>query len=609
MKPSRWPLTLQVALFAMSVLPHGAACGNAGIAVWDTGKPSAQPLTPAALAEKDGWTRVPRNETASFEGDAVITNGPLLVVWRQRNPAADVYSVVPQGAVSRVRLRLVAADGGPATHLERVSLVENSRGAARLEASYGTAKGGALVAKFRLKRGDVSLEVEPGPGAGRLRVECPGRFVVLPDFFADDILINAGKIPVPAIEVPSENFLLHLTGGGNAIAMCVFENREQDVKVSLSGKGNERIVTGSEIDFGGDRKIWVALMEAAGVWHQLHVRAEDAKKVRRLDWKMPFAAQWRIDFTRKNDLSDSWELLLQKERGRGYLKPTWIGRGALHVPADRKRWTTVLGWFQYPCWTDHQGHGYVQPFEHRALTFRGPAVIYPVHRVQETPIDAYTVVDIVRNTLGVGPCEYILNVEGQKQEKKGRATCAARDALHAIYRKNQQKRKRREVEEALDDALAFVTHIRNRIQLYVEFGREVRKYLAAQRDAHPELKEHLSEMEKIAQEIDIRMASRRQRIREPGAVAEMNDAFRKNLLGYDGADAFEKVKAYTDQLTRIGGNQDELVGECRWIVRTLRQRAGLLMAVDPRCGTIAQEIRARTREVLLKPATYEGARH
>ena len=148
-------------------------------------------------------------------------------------------------------------DGGhvsDGSRLEHVALTEHTRSAARIEARYVTADGATISARFRLKRGGIFLETEPGVGAGRLRVEAPGSYVVLPDFFADDILIDASKVPVPEIEIPSENFLLHLIPGGDAIAMCVFENREQDVKITLAERDGRRIITGSDINFGKGRK-------------------------------------------------------------------------------------------------------------------------------------------------------------------------------------------------------------------------------------------------------------------------------------------------------------------------------------------------------------------
>jgi hypothetical protein len=221
----------------------------------------------------------------------------------------------------------------------------------------------------------------------------------------------------------------------------------------------------------------------------------------------------------------------------------------------------------------------------------------------------YTTVDVVRSTLGVGPCEYILSVEGQRQDHVGRATCHVRRLLNEIYQNKQQKSKQQEIEIYLGDGLDFVKHIRDRIDLYIEFGHEMRKYLAARKKAHPELEKSLTEMETIIGELDQRLADRRDGIKSAEYVIALNDGFRKNLLNYDGADSLDRLKTYTDALTRVGGSQDSLVGECRWIVRTLRQRAALAMAVDPRFSPIAKQIRSRTQEVLLKPSAYEGARH
>ncbi|HJN11331.1 MAG TPA: hypothetical protein QF564_21780 [Pirellulaceae bacterium] len=269
MSPNRLTFAVHGLLIIAILSSHAAAETNApeqprpGISAWDTARASADPLTAEAISARQGWSRIPRNEkVAAFKGDAVISNGRVMAVVRERGSAIDLYTLRPRGAIARARLRLLASKGEPAARLASVALVENTRSAARLQASFRTTDGETIAAKFRLRRGAVTLEIEPHADTGRLRVDCPGRFVVLPDFFADDILIDAHRIPVTRIDVPSEHFLLHLTGKGNAITMCVFENREQDVKVSLAGKGEKRIVNGSEIDFGKGRKIWVALIDA-----------------------------------------------------------------------------------------------------------------------------------------------------------------------------------------------------------------------------------------------------------------------------------------------------------------------------------------------------------
>jgi hypothetical protein len=368
---------------------------------------------------------------------------------------------------------------------------------------------------------------------------------------------------------------------------------------------------------------------------------------------MPFVAQWRVDFTRRGGLTDSWDLLLPDKEGDGYIKPSWLnpdgrisdasrtattgevdrdaykpgGPASDRLGPDRKRWTTVLGHVQYPCWTDRERRGFLQPLEHKRLLFEGAAVIYPINRLAETPIEAYAPVDVVRNTLGVGPCQYILDVEGQKQEHVGRATCHVRSLLFETYAAGGQKGKRKEIEAWLRDGLDFVTHIRNRILVYVAFGKEFRQYLAEQRRARPELREALDALDAIAGEIDLRVEAGLEKIRKhptlaavaaklpdptpPALAEELNREFlAKGLAEYGGADWKDKLKKeYTDPLTAIGGSQDDMVGECRWVVKALRQKAGILMATEPRMASVAAEVRARTQKVLRGGAAYEGGRH
>ncbi|MGH9390117.1 MAG: hypothetical protein ACRD1Z_10910, partial [Vicinamibacteria bacterium] len=269
-------------LLSLSIpgLAQQPAESRTGIEAWDTAQASAEPYSPEKLAAKAGWTAISRDQAATaFKGDAVVSNGRILAVARKQGAGLDVYSLMGEKPVSRARLVLQGTGGELAARLERAALVENGKGAVVLEASYKTAKGVDVAAKFRLKRGDISVETEPGVGALRLRVECPSRFLVLPDFFADDVLIDARKIPIAAAEVPSENFLMHLVGQGEAIALCVSESREQESRITLSGDREKRVITGSEIAFGGKKKIWLALLEGAQIWHSVDLKKEDAQKV------------------------------------------------------------------------------------------------------------------------------------------------------------------------------------------------------------------------------------------------------------------------------------------------------------------------------------------
>jgi hypothetical protein len=577
----------------------------AGVGLFDTGSPSSTPMAGDQFAKRAGWTTVPEDKSDHrFKGDAVALNDRLALVLRQGAAGAEIYSRTAKGFVPRAVLTPVGAEAG--AKLASVAIVDNSATEVSLDVEFRTAGGKPLTVRYDLAIGQVFVRTEARQGTTALCVEAPCRYLVLPDFFADDIVIDAADIPIATAEIPSENFLLHLLPERDAMVMTVAGNRGQDARIDLSGEAGQRTIQRSRVEYGPKGEIWVAVIQGPDVWHQRDVKQDEAGKVVSLDWTAPFPALWRVDWKLSNKLTASWEMIAQQASG-AFLKHGWFG-GPQSLPADRKRWTTVLGSFQYPCWVDRSGRGFLQPLT-KPDRFQGPAVIYPINRAPQTPLSEFTVVDVVRATLGVGPCEYVLDVEGQGATMKGRATCATRDTLKPIYAAKQQKKKRAEIERALTEVVIFVKHIRGRIDQYVDFGHELLAYFAEQKKARPELAEFLAEMETLAKGIDATVARRKASIKTPQYVVDLTEEFRQKLLDYEGDDALKQCTRITHAIVDVGGNQDELVGECRNAVKVLRQRAGLALATNPRAVEVAREIRDRTQKVLRNATSYEAPRH
>ena len=218
-------------------------------------------------------------------------------------------------------------------------------------------------------------------------------------------------------------------------------------------------------------------------------------------------------------------------------------------------------------------------------------------------------VDLVRLTLGVGPCQYILDLEGQKRNSQGVATCYARDVINAIYKEGTQLQNGPVIEEHLTAAVAFISNVRERIDQYVEFGREMSRYLEQEKRLHPEHAEFLDELLLLTKRLDQSFDENRERIRTPAYAEETAEGFRKHLLTYAQKDAFDKCDAQMRVFTSIGGAQDGLVASCRMIVKILRQRSGIAMAENPELKEIATEIRSRTQAILRNPTPYEAPRH
>lgn len=602
--------SLCFALLGSSVCLAGADQPLA-VRLFDTGTSSPIPLPSDALSQKDKWTLLPEDQTKhQFKGDAVVSNGKLALILRRKGRGAEVYALTTEGMV--MRAELVAMAGGPAALLASVKIVENNPARAAVDATFKTSQGKSLTLGYELKLGQVFVQTQPRSGATGLQVVAPCRFAVLPDFFADDIVVDAAESAVAETELPSEHFLLHLLGEGEAIVMAVWHPAGDDVRITLSGQGTTRTITGSEIHYAEAGKVWVGVINGPGTWHRRDIASDEAGKIIHLAWKAPYLAHWRVDWQRADKLTDSWEMLTQNSDGE-FVKHGWYGQPESFGNVDwlkegRERWTTVLGTFLYPCWIDRQGEGYLQPLS-KGVGFQGPALVYPINRLEATPLEQFTVVDIMRATLGVGPCEYILDVEGQKKTFQGRPTCASRTILDNIYASKAQKQKRDLVEKTLDEVLAFVRHIRGRIEDYVAFGHDLGAYLEEQKKTQPQLAGLLTEMQETTRKIDGYVARRKNRVKTPEYASELIADFHRTLIDYEGEDALAKCKRITAALVDIGGNQDDLVGECRMVVKMLRQQAALGMAADPRAAQVGREVRRRTRQMLRNPASYEAPRH
>ena len=203
----------------------------------------------------------------------------------------------------------------------------------------------------------------------------------------------------------------------------------------------------------------------------------------------------------------------------------------------------------------------------------------------------------------------VLDVEAGQSVNKGIATCGARERLDAIYEAGMQKAQRARIEKTLNDVITFIRFIRSRIDTYVEFGHGVLAYLGEQKAAHPELADELSQLEALARTIDVRVAQRRDLIRTPEYAAQLADEFRRTVLDRDDPGALDRCQKITAAWVEMGGNQDHLAGECRWAVKFLRQRAGLMMAQDPRLVEVCREIRSRAEAAMERPAGHEAIHH
>lgn len=604
------------------------ASATSDVLLFDTGAALAGELPSAALAEKAGWVKVEEDAApGQFKGDVVFLNGRIALVLRKSAAGAEVYSNSAKGWQRRVLLAPAKAE--KATRLRAVKVLANGPDATSVEGLFESQSGESLGLRCGLTRGQIFVETKPGEGANRIRIEAPSRFGVIPDFFADDIVIDAARLPLDRAEIPTENMFLQTLGRTEALVLAVWDKEQRDVTVTLSGRDNNRLLTAVEVPCAKDGKVCVAVMDYPGACcasvvagladPEVPIWAQALLDVRALGWTMPYPAQWRVDFApQKGGMARSSEMVAPYPvKGAGsvlksprdvewrFIKPKyrWLSDG--EQAADRARRFEAAQAFRKTggeelpasvgtCWVDEKGQGFIRPKNEEYAV-----VAYPLDRGRGTPLTAFTVTDLVRATLGVGPCEYILDVKGQRLATPGVYTCAGTALLKKITENYDEAKHRAEIDKVFNDMLIFVRHYRGRVEEYIAFRKEMLEYLQQQKVAHPELATFLADMERITSGLPSRIEKD-----VPDRVGKLADEFRATLASQD--ETAQKVRERINADIRgAGGWQDGIVNGCHKTLNMLRYLAGIEATCNPKAVGVAQEIRLRARKILRNPVAHE----
>ena len=546
---------------------------QAGVAaLYDTGTALPDPGAAPFKIEADKWTKIGDPAAVSIKGDAVLCNPYASAVARKDGTGVDLYAQAAGGWVHRARLALVA--GGGATTFTGTASVPGDGSTAAVTVKSQGAAAGAL--EFSLAAGSPLLKTTAKGKADGLRISAPCRWGVLPDFFTDDLLVDARQMSAPRVEIPFERLYLQMLDNGNAILAVFCDKNERDIQINLSGEGEQRVMKDADVFFGGEGgSIWAGTMEQKGIWHCRDLSNDENQKGVKLDWDVPFDAVWKGDFTQA-------DRDVHSEDGRKWI--TWVGnapkKGVVNIPGGQR------------------------------FTFEGPLMVYPVRRSDQTPLDMLLLDDCLRLSLGSGPCAYILDAEGRKGVYKGIFTCSydwtiPRMAPNGLEEVSFLKEQRLFLRTIHKSVLTFMEFIESRIGLYAEFRKEMLGILEEREKKNPDLAGFIGKMKKIVSSLPEKAPTGSRQLAPSLQVVE------KAIL----IDTPDQVAASLKPMglpPRIAEPQDVQLAECRRIVKVLRARAMAEFVRDPALGKnpaateIVKEIRGKSLAVLRGPASHEG---
>ena len=587
------------------------------------------------------------------QGGAELANKTLRMVAQPGQPGVAVY-LKSDASAKRMELALLAAGAAKSESISKAEVVKSASGRSVLHVGAGAAE-----AEFTLGTSGF-VKVTPGKNASSVEVRTGARYAVLPDFFADDVVFDPAHLAMPSLTVPAENFLLHFIEGGNTLVMCIWPGRlketaekdatEPQVDLLFSGEGKARRIAASRIEFQ-NKPVYAGIIEQKGLWQDEDAATLPTYKPAAIAWKRPFEARWRGDFivaegkrladwparnqsfdfqsTAKVRTEKWWEGGDDPLDARFFATTTqsnlklakWWEKGGEDAPQIWQE--SIADFFIYPSvfksdetrlclYADKKARDKPHVYER--------VLIYPLGRVPATPLNVFTPVDLMRETLGQGPCEYILDMAGVKPRPIGgdrpllsHATCGLwndhiKPIVSALKKKPDgnfeplDEPTKAHLIQALEEMWYFVHAIHDRLREYKQWGNDMDAFCKQEAAKNPKVKViadlTLANLDRLNSDLS------RHKFEGPGSEAYWKERVPELIQ-------LVKANQYADlgtisKIRDLGNNQDERVSRCRQHVKAVLQEIVFQDTADPAARAFAAEVRDRCHRMLRNQHPKEG---
>jgi len=576
---------------------------TANAVVWDTLSPFGNTID---IRDKTNWRPVPTDlltleanppvassdpgyygREYSFNGDAVVENEHLTAVFWSRKGRVVIYSKVPAGQklIEFVPLQLKKGSAS----ITSCKILRNTGDEAALEVFFSGEEIGVNVsAIFSFSPDLIGVEIKPAENTKGISLFGSIEYGIVPSFIGDDLIFDPREYPsMNTLCIPSENLFLGLLKGENSVLVVTWPKGKQQMNLVLDPDKSGKSRPIESVDFDNDgQSIYLAILDAPGIWHKEELKASYLEKDIAINWKRPFPAKW---VTQLNEAGVQTTFTFRESKGN--------------------IWRGVTGSYIYPVWFDGDNAFYHLS---KKIPPRGESLIYFLER-KNTPLSVSTPVDIAKATLGRQTCDAILDLPGRvlsTHHRRGAAgirracTCGCTEAIQVVFEAGEEVQRKEYVEGAVDDMVYFVTRHMERINEYLDFANSMMEFLSLAKKSNADLKPFLDSMASITQEIVQEYNRQRDNIKSLEYTGELAQKTKTltvkknpgNLSIY--SDLSEKWRA-------MGGAQDSLVALFHSLTRKLSQQAGYGCVNDPRAVQIAEEIRTRCRKCLRNPDGYE----
>ena len=591
-------------MLGLSTIQHADAAGP--LRVWDSSTPFGDTID---ISKTAGWKIVPADlltlekdpakassdpgyygRTYEFKGDAVVESETTVAVFWSAKGRVEFYARRAGGGKAPLAAKRVFAfapkeltsPGATITHCE---IVRNAGDDIQVEAFFSSEGAKEIPAAFTFDKAGI-ITVRPDAGMKGVRLTALLEYGVAAGFIGDDLILNAADYSSSQrISVPSENLFLGLVAGEENVLVMSWPKGKQRMQLEAAQQTDRNLFGSIDLDNAG-QSFCLGILSTPGIWHKETLKPSFLEKDVALSWKRPFPAKW------KTQLSEAG------------VRTTFNFR-----EVKGQVWRGVPGSYSYPVWFDGDTASYHLS---KKVPPQGDSIVYFVEG-QNTPPSITAPADILKATLGRPASEAILDYEGRQlrtHHRRGDAgvhracTCGCTEAIQAVFEAGEEVTRKEYIQGAIDDMIFFVQNHVARIDEYRRFSDDTIKYLKTQEQNSPELKAYCENLEQIIQQIPDQYEVQKENMKSLQFAAELSN----RTIALTAKKESTNLKTYMDLLKTwraMGGAQDYVVAFCHTIGRKLGQEAGYSCATMPAAVTVAEEIRARCRQILRHPDGYE----
>jgi len=547
-QPVRWPAK------------PAATRSEPGVSVWDTRQVlDGPPADWQAFGRTSAaWSPIAPAQSPAIRGGCVVQNETgWLFLSRGKAGLFLMSKTAPAGAIGFIP---VSSQGQPAELVESLRVAHCDRNEAVVETVSRTTAGQAVRVSWRLGAGAACLQVKPLENAGKLRVLRRWRGVVVPDRFANDLVLDAQEFRHDEAFLVAAPLTIGLGDQGKQMLVLMRPQTDQTLELFQEKEG---LFTRADVAFRNAR-IGVGLVEANGVGHLERFAATAERDRYTFHWQMPFPATWRLAVQGKAKCQSA---LFCEQESDYYAQQAAVCRKTEELGGDAELGT-----------------------------------VYLYDRTPGTPLGTLTPVDLLREMLGLNESQAVLDIPGLTEYRTDAGWTTWRDfgktvqSLAYLFERGLEGEQKVYLGHLCDDLPPLLEGLDQRLDEYERLAREIDVFGKEWQPDSPDDAPLVVTLGQAAKQFSA-LGKKRLGLRKPEEMRPLCNRIQELAAqeSRQNARAFERVR---HELTAIVGPREHLLRAYRGIAKELRDNAARACLTQAALVAPADRIRAICQRTL-----------